>query len=225
MHRKQLSNHQKIKIFIAEDHPIFREGLSKIINNEEDLIVCGEADNSFDALNAIKKLKPDLVIIDITLKDSSGIELIKDIKTQFPNITILTLSMHDETIYAERALRAGAKSYIMKQEAPETVIQAIHQSLQGKIFVSDNVATRIFDKFLDSQARVENSPLDLLTDRELEVFQLIGQGYGTGEIAKKLYISKKTVENYREHIKFKLKLKTSIELVQEATLWIHKGMP
>ena len=210
------------KIFLVEDHPIFRKGLAQLINNEEDMTVCGEAEDTISAMKAIKKSKPDLIIVDISLKDRSGIDLIKDTRDEFTNMPIIVLSMHDEKIYAERTLRAGAKGYIMKQEAPETIIKAIHHVLNGNIFVSDEIATRIFSMMADGKSNLENSPIDRLSDRELEVFELIGQGFGTRQIARKLYISIKTVENHRIHIKEKLSLKTAIELIQKATLWVQK---
>ncbi len=210
------------KIFIVEDHPIFRKGLAQLINNEKDLTVCGEAEDTFNAFKGFEEKKPDLVIIDITLKDRSGIDLIKDSRIKFPNMPIIVLSMHDEKIYAERTLKAGAKGYVMKQEAPETIIKAIHHVLKGNIYVSDQIATRIFSMMLDGKSRIDSSPVDLLTDRELEVFELIGQGLGTRQVAYKLNISIKTVENHRVHIKEKLSLKSAIELVQRATLWVQK---
>jgi len=213
---------EKVNIILVEDHPIFRKGLLQLINNETNLQVCGEAEESLEALKIIKNLKPEMVIIDITLKDRNGIELIKDLKTQLPDLIILVLSMHDEKLYAERALRAGAKGYIMKQEAPETIIKAINHVLNNNIYVSDHIATRIFSKMLEGKSTIDSSPIDLLTDRELEVFQLIGEGFGTRQIANKLHISVKTIENHRAHIKDKLNLKSAIELVQQATLWVQK---
>ncbi len=221
--QKKLSDTGITKIILVEDHPIFRKGLAQLINNEKSMEVVGEAEDSVEALRIIKNEKPDLVIIDITLKDRNGIELIKDVRLRFPDMLIIVLSMHDEKIYAERALRAGARGYIMKQEAPETILEAINHVLSDNIFVSDEIATRIFNMFFDGRSKTESSPIDLLTDRELEVYQLIGQGFGTREIAGKLHISVKTVENHRAHIKEKLNLKSAIELVQQATLWLQRN--
>ena len=218
--RQKLSD--KIQIFLVEDHPIFRKGLAEILNSQKHFEVCGEAEDALEALTAIKEKRPDFVILDVSLKNSSGIELIKDIKLRYSDIPILTLSMHDEAIYAERALRAGARGYLMKQEAPETVVKAVSHILGGNIYVSDKIATRMFNKLIEGQSNIENSPVDILTDRELEVFQLIGRGLGTRQIAQKLHVSVKTIENHRAHIKEKLNLSSAIELVQHATLWIQE---
>jgi DNA-binding NarL/FixJ family response regulator len=204
----------------VEDHPIFRRGLAQLINSTEDLQVCGETDDFMGAVNIIKETNPDLVIIDITLKNGNGIELIKDIKAQYPKIKIIVLSMHDEKVYAERALRAGANGYMMKHEAPETILKVIHHVLADNIYVSDEIAARIFNMFLDG--RRDDSPVNILTDRELEIFQLIGSGLGSKQIASKLHISVKTVENHRAHIKEKLNIKSAIDLVQQAALWMQK---
>jgi DNA-binding NarL/FixJ family response regulator len=220
--REQFTPSKKTTILLVEDHPIFRKGLMEILNSEPGFEVVGEAEDAFEGLKAVKEKKPDLVIVDITLKDSSGIELIKDIKLRYPETLLLTLSMHDETIYAERALRAGARGYIMKQHAPETVVKAIHQVLDGKIFVSEEIANRIFNRFIDGRGTAESSPVESLSDRELEVFELIGSGFGTRQISEKLHVSVKTVENHRAHIKEKLNLTSAIELVQHATLWVQK---
>lgn len=208
------------KIYIVEDHPIFRKGLVQLINNEANFEVCGESEESIDAINKIKKIKPDFVIVDISLKDSSGIELIKDIRLHFPDINILVLSMHDEKIYAERVLREGAKGYMMKQEAPEIVIKAINHILDGKIYVSEEMASALMAKAVDGKKVGEENITDILSNRELQVFQMIGRGNSTREIASKLNVSIKTIENHRAHIKEKLDLKNSIELLQKATLWI-----
>ncbi len=223
MQEKQLGDKGKTRIILVEDHPIFRKGLAQLINNDRSMEIVGEAEDSLEALRIVKEQKPDMVIVDITLKDRNGIELIKDIRLRFPEMLIIVLSMHDEKIYAERALRAGARGYIMKQEAPETILKAINHVLNDNIYVSNEIATRIFSMFFDGKNKDESSPIDLLTDRELEVFQLIGQGFGTREIAGKLHISVKTVENHRAHIKEKLNLKSAIELVQQATLWLQRN--
>jgi DNA-binding NarL/FixJ family response regulator len=223
MQKNRLASAGKIKIVLVEDHPIFRNGLVQVINNSDSLRVCGEAEDFPGALRVVRETSPDLVIIDITLKNRNGIELIKDIRLQYPDMKIIVLSMHDEKVYAERALRAGAKGYIMKHEAPETIIKVIRHVMDNNIYVSNEIATRIFNMFFDGRAGDDSNPINILTDRELEIFQLIGQGFGTREIALKLHISVKTVENHRAHIKDKLNLKIAIELVQQATLWIQKS--
>ncbi len=221
MTEKKLLSSEHKGILLVEDHPIFRKGLREIINHEDGLVVLGECDDARQALQMMAELKPHLVIVDISLKNSNGIALIKDIRRLYPQTLILTLSMHDEGIYAERALRAGARGYVMKHHAPETVIQAINQVLDGKIFVSEDVANRIFTHFIEGLP-AERSPIDLLSDRELEVFELIGRGLGTRQIAEKLGVSIKTVENHRVHIKEKMNFSSAIELIQHATLWAQK---
>lgn len=213
------SKKEKNKILIVDDHPIVRRGLAELINQEEDLIVCGQADDAYDAMEAIKALKPDMVIVDISLKEKSGLEVIKDIKAQYPALTVLTLSMHDESLYAERALRAGARGYIMKLEATEKVITAIRKVLSGQVYVSNGVAARMVGKFVGGRPDVGASDIDRLSDRELEVFCLIGQGHGTREIAERLHLSVKTIETYRAHIKEKLNLASAAELLQYAIRW------
>lgn len=212
------------RIFIVDDHPVFRNGLKQLLENEEDFDICGEAEDSFSAVKQIKQTNPDIVIVDITLKSSSGIDLIKDIKLKFPGVYVLTLSMHDEMIYAERALRAGAQGYVMKQESPETIIKAIRHILKGNVFFSDDVSTRLFTRMAEGKSAAENSAVDRLSDRELEIFQMIGRGFSSRQIAEKLLISIKTVENHRAHIKEKLNLSSAIELVQHATLWVQKDI-
>lgn len=211
----------KTKILLVEDHPIFRQGLAQLINSVSDMTVCGEAEDFAEALRLIKETNPDLVIVDITLKNRNGIELIKDIKQLHPAVKTIVLSMHDEKVYAQRALRAGAKGYIMKLEASENILKIIHHVLAGNVYVSNEIVTKIFNMFFDGRTNDDNEPINLLTDRELEVFQLVGQGFGTRQIAAKLHISIKTVENHRAHIKEKLNIKNAIELVQQATLWLQ----
>jgi DNA-binding NarL/FixJ family response regulator len=199
----------------VDDHPIVRERLAELINQEPDLTVCGEADDSRGALKAVESLRPDMAIVDISLKDTYGIELIKQLKDLYPKFPMLVLSMHDESLYGERALRAGARGYLTKQEASKRVITAIRRILAGDIFVSDKMAATILQKMAGG-APGGGSPTDVLTDRELEVFQLLGQGLGVKEIAQNLFISVKTVEAHREHIKQKMKFKDSNELLRFA---------
>ncbi|UCF43442.1 MAG: response regulator transcription factor [Planctomycetota bacterium] len=212
---------ERTKIIIVDDHPIIRKGLSDLINHEDDLAVCGQAKDAHEGLQAIKTLNPDIVVVDISLKETSGIELIKDIKTQYPNLPVLALSMHDESLYAERALRAGAKGYIMKAEATEKVITAIRKVLRGELYVSDKMAAKMVRKLVGSGPAIGTSPIDRLSDRELEVFLLIGQGQGTRQIAEKLHLSIKTIETYRAHMKEKLNLENAAELLQYAIRWVN----
>jgi len=206
-------------VLIVDDHPIVRQGLAQLINQEADLQVCGQAEDAHQAMQAIRTLKPDMVIVDISLKDTSGIELLKDIKVQHTDLPILMLSMHDEGVYAERSLRAGARGYIMKQEATERVITAIRRVLAGEVYVSDTVATRMVSKLAAGTGHA--SPLDSLSDRELEVFRLIGEGHGTRQVAEKLHLSVKTIETYRAHIKEKLGYKDANELFRAAIEWVN----
>ena len=216
-------NKTRAPVLIVDDHPIVRQGLKLLINQEPDLIVCGEAENARSVLPAIHDLKPSIAVIDLSLGRDSGIELIKTIRLQHPDLPLLVLSMHDETLHAERALRAGAKGYIMKQEAPEKVIIAIRQVLQGKIYVSDAMGAKLLNKLIDSSRDEPSSPIELLSDRELQVFQLLGRGLGTRQVADQLNVSIKTVEAYRANIKEKLNLKGSAELVQHAIHWVLSG--
>lgn len=218
--RQSESGKEKTRIIIVDDHPIIRKGLSDLINQEKDLVVCGQAEDAHAGLQAIKTLDPDMVIADIALKETSGIELIKDVKAQYPNLPVLALSMHDESLYAERALRAGAKGYIMKAEATEKVITAIRKVLSGELYVSERMAAKLVRKLVGSGPEISASPIDHLSDRELEVFLLLGRGQGTREIAEKLHLSIKTIETYRAHIKDKLNLAGAAELLQYAIQWV-----
>jgi DNA-binding NarL/FixJ family response regulator len=208
----------KARIFIVDDHPIFRKGLAQLINEEPDLSVCGEAEDVNEARRAIFDLKPDLTIIDITLKDKSGLELLNDIHHRTRDIRTLVMSMHDESIYAERALKAGAGGYIMKQEMTSMVIHAIRHVLSGKIYASDAMITRLLGK-LKEPSDGPGSLVNSLSGREFEVFQLIGKGYGRKDIADILGVSVKTVGTYRDLIKWKLDLKNSSELMRHAIEW------
>src|SRR5438552_1124937 len=209
----------KNRILLVDDHPIVRQGLAEMIDNQKDLMVCGTADDLHKALDQIAALKPDLVIVDISLRTSNGIELLKNIKLHHPGMLVLMLSMHDETLYAVRALRAGAAGYIMKQEATENVLTAIRQVLNGEIYLSERMEKKMMQQLVGGRAARTGSPLEDLSDRELEVFNLIGQGKGTRQIAEELHLSIKTVESHRAHIKEKLGLKSATELVQHAIQW------
>lgn len=213
----------KKKILIVEDHPIFMWGLSELINQEPDMVVCGDATDSSGAWKAIENLNPDLIIADITLENSDGIELTKEINRSSKAIPVLILSMHDQFLYAERALHAGARGYIMKQEAMEKVVTAIRQVLAGKIYLNEKVKDQILFNLADRPAGNGRSPMARLTDRELEVFRMIGKGFSTREIASNLHLSIKTIGTYRERIKEKLNLKHANELVRHTVHWGKTG--
>lgn len=210
---------KKWKIMIVDDHPIVRRGLVELIEDEPDLVVSGEADDAGDALRMLDHEPPDLCLIDISLKGMNGLELIKQIKARNEEIKMLVSSMHDETLYAERALRAGAMGYINKNEATETLVNAIRQALEGRVYLSNKMSERLLERVFLGQKKKETWSIDSLTDRELEVFELIGQGLTTRQIAARLHLSPKTVETYRDNIKSKLNLSTSSELVRHAVKW------
>ena len=210
------------RILIVDDHPIFRHGLIQLIDQEDDLEVCGEAEDYHSAWKAISDLKPDMIIVDITLKDMSGIDLIKEVRKHHKGIPMLVISMHDESLYAERAFRAGAKGYIMKQEASDSVVQAIRQVLRGGFYASSRVTEHILSQFIEGPKEPTESPLQALTDREIEVFTLIGEGLSISEIGHRLHLSVKTIGTYRERIKEKLKLKNATELLRYALNWVEK---
>jgi DNA-binding NarL/FixJ family response regulator len=210
----------KTRVFVVDDHPIVRQGLSQLINRESDMMVCGEAEDARTAIDAIAPSKPDILIVDVSLEGPDGIDLLKTIRSRDPKLPVLMLSMHDESLYAERALRAGANGYIMKQEATERVLIAIRQILAGEVYVSDRMSQKMVHQFIGRSGVAKRSTIEELTDRELEVFRLIGQGHGTRQIAEELHLSVKTVESYYAHIKEKLTLKNSRELVQHAVQWV-----
>jgi len=209
----------KRTVFLVDDHPLVREWLINLINQQPDLVVCGEAESGPQALQGISARKPDVAIVDISLKDSSGIELIKDLKCLRPGLSVLVLSMHEESHYAERALRAGAKGYIMKRESTRKVIAAIRQVLEGKLYVSEDLASAMAAQFVQGKTLSAQSPAEVLSDRELEVFELLGQGRGTRLIAERLRVSVKTVQAYCARIKEKLNLASATELLREAVRW------
>jgi len=210
----------KAKVLIVDDHPIIRSGLTQLIDREPDLAVCGEAQEMHTALRAINSLKPDILIVDISLNGPDGLDLLKNIRARDPHLPVLILSMHDESIYAERALRAGANGYIMKQEATDRVLIALRRILKHEIYVSDRVANKMLSQLVGAGSGAANrSPMDGLSDRELEVLRLIGEGHSTREIAEDLHLSVKTVETYQGHLKEKLRLRNSRELMQFAVQW------
>jgi DNA-binding NarL/FixJ family response regulator len=209
----------KARIFLVDDHPLVREWLTNLIHQQADLLVCGEAESAPQALEAAAKLRPEIAIVDISLKNGSGIELIKNIRTVAPEVAVIVLSMHDESLYAERALRAGARGYIMKRETAKKVIAAIRQVLQGKLYLSDSMRAHFAEKFVGGDPPATSLPIGQLSDRELEVFQLLGQGYETRQIAVSLNISMKTVQAFCARIKEKLSLASATELLREAVRW------
>jgi DNA-binding NarL/FixJ family response regulator len=210
---------KKSKVFVVDDHPIVRQGLALLINRESDLTVCGEAEDAQTAVQAVATAKPDVLVVDISLNGPDGLDLLKDVRMRYPGLPVLILSMHDESIYAERALRAGAQGYIMKQEATEKVLVALRRILSGEIYVSERIANRMLQRYIGNRSAGRPSSIADLTDRELEVFRLIGEGHSTRQIAEELHISVKTVESYQAHIKEKLSLRTARELVQHAIQW------
>ena len=211
----------KKKLLIVDDHPMMRQGLTMLINHEPDLTVCGEAETAHQALAAMGTLKPDLVLADITMPGKNGLEFIKDLHAMHPGTAVLAVSMHDESVYAERVLRAGGRGYIMKQEGGKKLMQAIRRVLNGEIYVSEKMSAKILEIFSGRRAVTSQSPVEQLTDREFEVYQLIGQGRGTKEIAGQLHLSVKTIEVHRLHIKEKLKLVTATELIRHAVRWVE----
>lgn len=219
--RTTRSSPARKRILIVDDHPVVREGLVQQINREPDLIVCGQASNASQALSLLEKERPDLVVADINLPGRSGLELIRDIHALSPTLPVLVLSMHDESVFAERVLRAGGRGYLSKKEGSERLAEGIRRVLGGQIYVSDAVSTRLLDGLSGKQSARVASPIEQLTDRELEVFTLIGQAKETREISKRLGMSCKTVEAHRGSIKRKLKLKTGPELTRHAVLWVE----
>lgn len=211
----------KTQVLLVDDHPMVRRGIADLINGERDLQVLGEAGTMQEALGIVAQSKPDLVIVDVSLDGNSGIELMKNFSSRWSAIPLLAYSMHDESIYAERALRAGAKGYVMKQAPPETLLVAIRQVLKGKLYLSDPMSDRLLGKLVGAgtRASVTASPVDKLSDRELEVLDLLGKGLGTSQIADKLSLSIKTIETYREHLKQKLNLASGPELLRYAIEW------
>jgi DNA-binding NarL/FixJ family response regulator len=217
------SSGRKRRILIVDDHPLFRHGIADLINAERDLSVCGEADNGPSALEGIRHLDPDLVTIDISLRGANGIELLKSIKAEYPKLPLLVLSMHDESLYALRSLRAGARGYIMKQEALDRVMSAIRQVLRGELYVSPSMSGRMIEEFIQGGGSQSGGSIaDKLTDRELEILQLIGQGHGVQQIARELNLSAKTIETHRAHVKEKLNFQTARELARFAVQWVDQ---
>jgi DNA-binding NarL/FixJ family response regulator len=208
------------RIVLVDDHPLFRKGLEQLIHSEDSFAVCGEAGNAAEAMDVIRKLNPDLAIVDLSLPGANGIELIKNIRAEFPKLPILVLSMHDESLYAVRALRAGADGYVMKHEAMANVIHAIREVFNGRPYLSPAMAAQVITEFAHRHAEGETDAVEKLSDRELEILELIGKGKEVREIAKVLHLSPKTVETHRAHIKDKLDLKNSREVARFALQWL-----
>jgi DNA-binding NarL/FixJ family response regulator len=212
---------QRTRVLIVDDHPMTRAGLVHVINHQPDLVVCGEAENAAEALDALNTSAPDLVLVDITLPGKSGLELIKDVKAIHPGLPILVISMHDESLYAERVLRAGARGYITKHEGGEKLMRAIRHVLSGQIYVSERMSAHILEIFSNRQALPVRSSIAQLSDREFEVFELLGEGLSGHEIAGRLHLSAKTVDAHRANIKSKLIIKTTSELISFAARWME----
>lgn len=210
------------RVLLVDDHSVVRHGLALLINNEDDLTVCGEAGDAGSALKAAEKLQPDLTVVDIALGDTDGIELIKQIHARWPTTKVLALSMHSENLYAERALQAGANGYLMKEEAPQEFLSALRQILSGEVFVSRRLEKRWLQRMRKGSNSLDRTPVETLSDRELAVLQLIGDGLPSRKIAESLNLSIKTVQSHQEHIKQKLELANATELVRFATLWVHR---
>jgi DNA-binding NarL/FixJ family response regulator len=208
------------RIVIVDDHPLFRKGLEELIHSDASFAVCGEAGNASEGIQVIRQLRPDLAIVDLSLPGANGIELIKNIRAEFPKLPILVLSMHDESLYALRALRAGAEGYVMKHEAMANVIQAIHEVFNGRPYLSPAMAAQVITKFAHRNTEGAADPVERLSDRELEILELIGKGNEVRQIAKLLHLSPKTVETHRAHIKDKLDLKNSREVARFALQWL-----
>jgi DNA-binding NarL/FixJ family response regulator len=215
----------KRTVLVVDDHPLMRQGLALLINQQQDLHVCGEAEEAQAALLAIAQLRPDIMILDISLKGPDGIEILKNIRATDPDLPVLVLSMHDEAIYAERALRARANGYIMKQEATEKVLVAVRRILSGEVYLSERMSNKMLQQYIGGAPNMIQSRIASLSDRELEVFRRIGEGRATREIAEELHLSVKTVETYQAHIKEKLALRTGRELIQHAIQWKINEIP
>ncbi len=217
------NRNRRAQVVLIDDHPMFREHMGALINRDLDMEVCGEADNVKDALKLIIEKKPDIAIVDITLTGSSGLELLKDLKAQDISVPVLVLSMHDEELYAERALRAGARGYITKREASTEVVSALRKVMAGEVYVSKQMTSRLLERIAAKPAAAARDGVERLADRELEVFQMLGRGKSTREIAAELHLGETTVDTYRARIKEKLGLKGSTELYLRASQWVREN--
>lgn len=209
----------KSRIFVVDDHPLVREGLTNLINGQDDLVVCGEAKNSAQAIDGIMERRPDVALIDISLENESGLELVKQLAAQFPQVSLIVLSMHDEGLYAERALRAGARGYVMKHETSSSVLASIRRVLGGGVYVSERIVNKMALRLSSAGEPVTRSPVERLSDRELEIFRLLGQGRTTSQIAGDLHLSLKTVQAYCARAKEKLGVTSLTELLRAAIQW------
>ncbi len=212
---------KKARVLLVDDHPIVREGLSRVIDRELDLMVCGTATNSREALSAVAETKPDLAVVDVSLDGSHGIDLVRDLKSRHPGLHVIMLSMHDETLYAERALRAGAKGYVMKREPPQQLLQAMRKVLNGGLCFSEAITSTMLERVSRGQLRQAPLPMDRLSNRELEILERSGQGRTTRQIADELHVSMKTVQAHREHLKEKLQLADATSLTRYAVHWVE----
>ena len=221
MKKRPIEPAKKTRILIADDHPLFREGMVQMIERERDLCCCGQTDGIVATETAVARLKPDLLVLDLRLRDGDGLALIKSLRGRFPDLPVLVVSEHDETFYAERALRAGARGYLMKAEAAHEVLNAIRTTLQGELYVSRKMSVLVLHKLLNGSSAANGNYLGRLTDRELQVFHMIGSGQGTADIAVELHVSFKTIESHRENIKHKLGLRNATDLLCHAVHWVH----
>ena len=215
----------RCRILVIDDHPFMRAGLAQLVDRQADMQVCGEAGNPVEAARELARLRPDLVLTDITMPGRSGLEFIKDLQTTDAKLPVLVISMHDEAIYAERVLRAGARGYIMKEAGGENLLAAIRRIMAGQIYLSPQMSARILENLAGRRPRGSSSPIEKLTDREFEVFRLIGQGKSTRDIAAQLHLSPKTVDVHRSHLKEKLELKDATALVRHAVRWVETQGP
>ena len=216
---------EKSRVFIVDDHAMFREGLRQLIEYDPGLTVCGDAPDAAAALEGVRQSNPDVVIVDITLADSSGLDLVKNLRSDYEDLPVLVVSMHEESLYAERALRAGAMGYVMKNEPAKTVTAAIRSVLRGEMYLSRKMSSSVISKFARGETEKPVSPLEILSDRELEVFRMLGQGKGTRQIAQDLGLTIPTIHSFRNRIKEKLHLKTAPELVLHAINWVQSESP
>jgi DNA-binding NarL/FixJ family response regulator len=210
---------QKSRVFLVDDHPLVRDGLANLLDAQDDLMVCGEAEDSTQAINRIRKARPHVALIDISLKNESGLELLKQLRSQFPHVALIVLSMHDEALYAERALRAGARGYVMKREASKNVLASIRRVLEGGVYVSGRVTSKMAKVLSSSGETASSSPVERLSDRELEIFRLLGQGRTTAQIASDLNLSVKTIQAYCARAKEKFGVTTLVDLLRAAIRW------
>jgi DNA-binding NarL/FixJ family response regulator len=218
--RQNTACENKKRVFIVDDHPIVRNGLVTLIDHQQDLKVCGDAEEAAQALKSISELKPDIAIVDISLKSSNGIDLTKSIKARYPRLPVIVLSIHDESVYAERALRAGAEAYLMKEVISENIITAIRTVLSGEIYVSDQIGKKFLRNVFKRKSNMRGDPVAMLSNREFEIFRLIGGGYKASQIANRMHLSVKTIETYRARIKEKLNFTDASELLRYAIKWV-----